>query len=63
MTDCFLQRIAKMMEEQGIVCSFDCCMPQLDRAFWERLAVCRRTDDHKLLEKAGLSTVPRHDFG
>lgn len=83
----FLQSIAKMMEEQGIVCSFDYCMPQLDRAFWERLAVCRQTDDHKLLEtiahclqedtsdfcciekiialleKAGFSTIPRHDYG
>ena len=63
MAACFLQSSAKMMEEQGIVCRFDCCMPQLDRAFWERLAVCRRTDDRKLLEKAGFSTVPRHDCG
>ncbi len=52
-----------MMEAQGIVCRFDCCMPRLDRAFWDRPAVCQRTDDRKLLEKAGFSNVPRHDCG
>lgn len=83
----FLQCIAKMMEEQEIVCSFDHCMPRLDRKFWEGLAVCQQTEDHKLLEniahclrqntsdfyctdqiialleRAGYSMVPRHDFG
>lgn len=46
----FLQSIAKMMEEQGIVCRFDCHTPRLDRDFWDGLAVCRQTDDRRLLE-------------
>jgi len=39
----FLQCMAEMMEEQGIVCSFDHCMSRLDRQFWEGLAVCQQT--------------------
>lgn len=65
----FLQCIAKMMKDQGIVCSFDHYTPPLDQAFWDSLAVCQQTDDQRLLEnialleRAGYSTVPRHDFG
>lgn len=83
----FLQCIAKMMKDQGIVCSFEHYTPPLDQAFWDSLAVCQQTDDQRLLEniadclrqrtsdfdcvdqiialleRAGYSTVPRHDFG